>query len=226
MASSTAPAPAPTAQPRGGLSGIRLWYALLWVAGALGLRRFQFKLPQRLHDKMKWGKYVVFAVLLGVSFYSMGMAEKLAEVEPFKTAIILKFARPLPYVLFALACVVPSLFIERFYCRYVCPLGGGLAIPARLHMFRWLKRYKDCGNPCQLCAKDCPVEAIHPTGEINPNECIQCLHCQMLYHHPYKCPVVIQKRLKTERRLATASPSMRPGTAGASGPAGTLSKEP
>ena len=40
------------------------------------------------------------------------------------------------------------------------PLGGGLAIPARLHMFRWLKRYRECGNPCQTCAHECPVQAI------------------------------------------------------------------
>ena len=29
--------------------------------GKLGLRRFQRKLPQRLHDKLKWLKYVIFA---------------------------------------------------------------------------------------------------------------------------------------------------------------------
>jgi len=54
------------------------------------------------------------------------------------------------------------------------------------------------------------VQAIHPEGHINPNECIQCMHCQMLYHHAYKCPVMIQRRLKREKRMATASPSMLP----------------
>jgi NosR/NirI family nitrous oxide reductase transcriptional regulator len=66
-------------------------------------------------------------------------------------------------------------------------------------MFRWLKRYKECGNPCQVCAKDCPVQAIHPTGEINPNECISCLNCQVLYQHPQKCPVVVGQVKKRER---------------------------
>jgi NosR/NirI family nitrous oxide reductase transcriptional regulator len=32
----------------------------------------------------------------------------------------------------------------------------------------------------------------------------------MLYHHDQKCPVMIQKRLKREKRLAQMSPSMRP----------------
>ena len=164
-------------------------------------RRFrvpQVTLPWGLHERLWAVKYIIFLGLFGLSLYSLELAERFAEVEPFKTAIILKFARPLPYVLSAFAFLLPGLFIERFYCRYVCPLGGGLAIPARLHMFRWLKRYKECGNPCQLCATDCPVDAIHPTGEINPNECISCLNCQVLYQDHARCPVVI----KTDKRRA------------------------
>lgn len=167
----------------------------------------QIVLPWGLHERLWALKYVIFLGLFGISLYSMALAEHFAEVEPFKTAIVLKFARPAPYVLFALAMLAPGLFIERFYCRYVCPLGAGLAIPARLHMFRWLRRYKECGNPCQVCARDCPVEAIHPTGEINPNECISCLNCQVLYQHTAKCPVVvarIKKRERFERQLGRA----------------------
>jgi NosR/NirI family nitrous oxide reductase transcriptional regulator len=73
-----------------------------------------------------------------------------------------------------------------------------------MRMFDWLKRYKECGNPCQTCAIECPVQSIHPTGEINPNECIDCLHCQVLYQSKAKCPVVI-KKLK-RRETASASP--------------------
>lgn len=159
----------------------------------------QITLPWGLHERLWPIKYMIFLGLFGLSFYSLDIAEHYAEIEPFKTSIILKFDRPWPYVLFAIGMLLPGLFIERFYCRYVCPLGGGLAIPARLHMFRWLKRYKECGNPCQVCAKDCPVQAIHPTGEINPNECISCLHCQVLYQHTAKCPVVVAKLKKRER---------------------------
>ncbi|WP_370675983.1 4Fe-4S binding protein [Pleomorphomonas sp. PLEO] len=163
------------------------------------LRVPQIRLPWGLHERLWPIKYMIFLGLLGMSFYSLDMAEHYAEIEPFKTAIILKFDRPWPYILIALAALTPGLFIERFYCRYVCPLGGGLAIPARLHMFRWLKRYRECGNPCQTCAHECPVQAIHPSGEINPNECVSCLHCQVLYQSTARCPVVISKLRKRER---------------------------
>ncbi|VFU10955.1 NosR/NirI family protein [Methylocella tundrae] len=165
----------------------------------------QLKISFGVHQRLTALKYIVFLVLFGISLSALGTAEQAAEVEPFKTAIILRFARGWPFVLYAGAIIAASLFVERAFCRYVCPLGAAMAIPARLRLFDWLRRYRECGNPCQRCGNECPVQAIHPEGHINPNECIQCLHCQMLYHHDQKCPVMIQRRLKRER-YAPASP--------------------
>ena len=153
----------------------------------------QWELPWGLHERLWPAKYMIFFGLFGISLASIPLAETYAEVEPFKTAIILKFAREWPFVTFAVILLIIGLFIERFYCRYLCPLGAALAIPARIRMFDWLKRYHECGHPCRTCANECPVQAIHPTGEINPNECVNCLHCQVLYQSGTKCPVVIKK---------------------------------
>ena len=170
----------------------------------------QVAVPWWLHQRLWPIKYMVFLGLFGLSLYSLAWAEQLAEIEPFKTAIVLKFQRHWPFVLFALLLLAAGLFIERFYCRYLCPLGAALAIPGRLRMFDWLVRYRECGSPCQRCAGECMVGAIHPEGQINPNECLSCLHCQTLYHNDRRCPVMIQRRLKRERREALASKT-RPG---------------
>jgi NosR/NirI family transcriptional regulator, nitrous oxide reductase regulator len=61
-------------------------------------------------------------------------------------------------------------------------------------MFNWLKRRKQCGYECQLCAKNCMVQAIHPLGEINPNECLYCMNCQVIYWDDHKCPPLVMKR--------------------------------
>ncbi|MDO5640059.1 MAG: 4Fe-4S binding protein [Neisseria sp.] len=170
------------------------------IAKKLGVK--QITVPHGVHTRLAALKYVIFMVLFGVSLYELGLAEKLSEVEPFKTAIILKFIREWWFVAFAVALLLAGLFIERFYCRYLCPLGAALAIPARLRVFDWLRRYPMCGNPCQRCAHDCPVQAIHPEGDIDPNECIQCLHCQMLYHHQTDCPHVVQVNRKKQKQAA------------------------
>ncbi len=172
------------------------------------LRIPQWTLPWGLHERLWPIKYMIFLGLFGVSLMSVEQAEHLAEVEPFKTAIILKFVRAWPFVAYAVALLVAGLFVERFYCRYLCPLGAALAIPARVRMFDWLKRYHECGNPCQICAHECPVQSIHPTGEINPNECINCLHCQVLYNSPKVCPVVIKKMKRRDKLAASAVPDL------------------
>ncbi len=169
----------------------------------------QITVPWGLHERAWPLKYLIFLGLFGVSLESFEMAEQLAEIEPFKTTIILVFQRSWPFVFFAVGLLVAGLFIERFFCRYLCPLGGALGIPGRLRMNEWLRRYRECGNPCQRCARECMVQAIHPDGHINPNECLQCLHCQTLYYDDRKCPPMIQKRLKRERRQAMSSKSMR-----------------
>ena len=109
--------------------------------------------------------------------------------------------------LFATVLLGAGLFIERFYCRYLCPLGAALAIPGRIRMFDWLKRYKECGSPCQTCSNECFVQAIHPTGEINPmNVCPACTaKCSIRTNQ--KCPVCIKKRKGRERRMASEAAS-------------------
>ena len=58
------------------------------------------------------------------------------------------------------------------------------------------------------------MQAIHPEGHINVNECIYCMHCQELYFDDHRCPHMIQVRLKREKREALSSPSMRSGGKG------------
>lgn len=156
----------------------------------------QYELPFAVHERLWAIKYIILLVLFGVSLESMATAERLAEVEPFKTAITLKFDRQWWFVAYAAGLLLINLFTRKVYCRYVCPLGAALAMPTRLRLFDWLKRRKECGNPCQLCAKECEIQAIHPDGRINANECHYCLDCQMTWHNENKCPPLINKRKK------------------------------
>lgn len=163
------------------------------AAKKLGVRQITLKFAW--HERLWAFKYVIFVALMGVSLYSLATAERFAEVEPFKTVWLLHFAREWQWVLYAVFALGAGLFIERFYCRYVCPLGAALALPGRVRLFEWLKRRRQCGFECQKCAKECMVQSIHPDGQINPNECLYCLHCQVVYHDHDACtPLVLKKR--------------------------------
>jgi NosR/NirI family nitrous oxide reductase transcriptional regulator len=158
------------------------------LAKKLSIR--QIKISPKHHKHAQKIKYIILFVLVGTSFYSLSLAEKLAEVEPFKTSLTLNFVRYWPFVLYAVLLLLFSLKIHKFYCRYLCPLGAGLAIIGRFPLLKWLTRRKECGSPCQLCRnKKCDIDAINQNGSIDYGECIQCLECLVTIESPKLCVV-------------------------------------
>lgn len=174
--------------PYGSLSEL-----LYKAAGRLGLRRWQRPVPAWLHNKLKWLKYFIFAGLLLVSFYSMSLAEQLAEVEPFKTTFLVGFwNRSWPFVGYLALLLGLSLFIERPFCKYLCPLGASLGVPSRWRLLP-LRRKAECG-PCRACAVGCGSQAIGEDGRIDSQECLQCLDCMVMYYDAHACPPLAKER--------------------------------
>ena len=178
----------------------------LLAQSARALRLPQWNPSQKLQERLWLGKYVSAAVVLGLAFVSLDTAVTASEIEPFKTAITSHFTRAWPYVLYAGLLVFAGLFTERAYCRFLCPLGGVLALLDRLHLVDMLKRRPECGNPCSLCERSCPVKAIAPSGKIKMAECFQCLDCQVEYHDDQRCPP-----LSRARKLAARAPLAESG---------------
>ena len=72
--------------------------ALRPLLGRLGrrLRLTAEELPGMVHERLLALKYLILIGLFGVSLQSLDTAERMAEVEPFKTAISLRFLRAWP----------------------------------------------------------------------------------------------------------------------------------
>lgn len=170
------------------------------IAEKLGLRSYEF--PAYIHERLWAIKYLVMLGLFGVSLQSLGQAEVLAEVEPFKTVFSLHFHREWGYIVYAVALILVSALNRKFYCRYICPLGAALTFPSKFKIFDWLRRRKECGRPCQTCRAECEVGAIRITGEIISQECHYCLDCQVTYWNERKCPPLAERRKRRERRQA------------------------
>ncbi len=180
----------------------------LLARAAQMLRLPSVALSVRTHRILRPVKYVVLLVLVALSFHSMAAAGIAAEVEPFKTVISLRFVRDWPYVVYALTLLTAGLFVERFFCRFLCPLGAAMALGGKLRFrgFNVLARRAECGSPCQLCARKCPIQAIEPDGRINMDECFYCLDCQVVYNDAHTCPPLVTA---ARRRRSTAA---APGT--------------
>lgn len=165
------------------------------------LRFPNIRVPEKLNERLWAVKYVILMALVGISFFDSVHLAYAVEVEPFTTAILFGFARSWPFTIFAIAVLSVGLFVERFFCRYVCPLGAGLSIVGRWHMLEWFKRRPECGTNCQICSDLCPVEAIRSDGSINMNECFHCLSCQVVFYDDQTCPPLKSQRERRGRAL-------------------------
>jgi len=180
--------------PFGALQEILAWFAIK-------LKIPQIKLKEPTHRVLQKLKYFIVAVLCAICFYDLGLAQTLSEIEPFKTSITLVFDREWYFVVFAVGLLALGMFIHKFYCRYVCPLGAGLGILGRFHLFEWLDRRDDCGKPCQVCTVRCEIKAIPKSGNIDYNECIQCLECLVIYNDDQQCAPVMLKNKRARKQF-------------------------
>lgn len=171
-------------------------------AEKLGLKSYEF--PQMVHERLWAIKYIILMVLIGVSLESMGTAARIAEVEPFKTTVSMRFQREWWFVAYALALLLISVFNSKFFCKYLCPLGAALGFATRFRIFDWLRRRKECGRPCQTCAAQCQISSIRSTGEIIDSECHYCLECQVTYWDEHKCPPLVEKYKRRQKRMKRA----------------------
>ncbi len=73
--------------------------------------------------------------------------------------------------------VILNLVAVRFWCRYICPLGGLLGLISRVALFR-RQVGTEC-TECVLCVRDCPTGTINPDRGYasDPAECTMCMNC-------------------------------------------------
>ena len=155
----------------------------------------QIKLSDSVDGKLKYLKYVVLFVCIAAAVLAPKVSDSINEVEPFKTSITLAFVRSYPFIIYVGVLLFAGLFIYKFYCRFLCPLGAAMALGGKLRMFKWLARRAECGKPCQACRPACQYKAIDKKGEIQYDDCFQCLDCVVIHDSPTRCvPVIIQQK--------------------------------
>ncbi|BAL26987.1 4Fe-4S binding protein [Azoarcus sp. KH32C] len=174
------------------------------LARRLGVPRL--RIPPSVARRLEFGRYLILAGLLGAAFWLPTEGETLNEVEPFKTVITLGFDRTWPFIAYAAVLLVAGTFYYKFFCRFLCPLGGAMSLGGLLRRFDWLNRRAECGKPCQRCKAVCDYDAIEPSGEIRYEACFQCLDCVGIYHDDKRCvPIMLYqkkgKRLRPELAL-------------------------
>ena len=153
--------------------------ALTWVRRKLRLPAI--RVPRGLDRALRWGRFVVLAVILSFSYVTASLW--FADYDPYVALFGLHwlFEPDTPALWIGLSIlavvVVGSVLVERAWCRYLCPLGGVLSVLSRFSLLR-IRRAPTTCTDCSLCDKACPV-GIEPSKAapmVSP-DCIGCMDC-------------------------------------------------
>ncbi|NQS91697.1 MAG: 4Fe-4S binding protein [Chloroflexi bacterium] len=82
------------------------------------------------------------------------------------------------YLGFFMAVIGLNAFAPRFWCRYLCPLGGLLGLLGKVSLVH-CEISTGC-TQCGVCIPACPTGAIQENGGVycDPGECTMCLICK------------------------------------------------
>lgn len=142
--------------------------------------KIDFKVNEKLDSALKFVKYLVL-LLIVVVIWTMG-SKVLESSSPWDAfAQITDFPQVLSDytigVILLLLITVGAFFIERFYCRYLCPLGAVFNIFSRIGILKIKKPSDKCGK-CRLCSDNCSMGLkLYKVESVCGGDCINCFKC-------------------------------------------------
>jgi polyferredoxin len=153
----------------------------LWELGKRTFGR-NYRLPRWLDVPLRSLKYL----LLGLFLYavcSMPVTAIRAFLEgPYGLVAdvkMLNFFRFLTMggAIVVAGLVIASVFVQNFWCRYLCPYGALMGLAALASPLR-IRREASLCIDCAKCSRACPsVLPVDKLVQINSAECMACMQC-------------------------------------------------
>ncbi|MFT8313338.1 MAG: FMN-binding protein [Clostridium sp.] len=140
----------------------------------------KFKIDKDADALLKYLKYVVLLFIVifiwtigSKAFQTFSPWDAFAQITNLPQ-VILNY--PLGFIILILIAF-GAVFIERFFCRYLCPLGAVFSIISRISIFKINKPSDKCGK-CRVCTNNCSMGIqLYKLQNVRGGECINCLKC-------------------------------------------------
>ena len=148
--------------------------------------KINFKINEQLDEVLKYVKYIV--LILNIVFIWVVGSTLFNTASPWDAFAPLTSITQLggvpqaisQYLLGFILLIligIGSLFIERFFCRYLCPLGALFALLSKIRIFNIAKPTDKCGK-CRICTNNCAMGIpLYKSDKVTSGECINCLKC-------------------------------------------------
>jgi polyferredoxin len=154
---------------------------LNFIRKKMHIRGYEF--PDGFHKKVRFVRY--FIALAFVFFGTSTIMVFLGSYNARSIFIRYLYTKNITVPALIVLCVVIliTFFSRRFFCRYICPVGGQLALRSLVRPFTIQRDEQKCIK-CLRCDKACPVKikVSEVTNMANP-DCMACFRCVSI------CPV-------------------------------------
>jgi polyferredoxin len=183
---------------------------LLWKLGRSTFKR-NFQLRRGIDLALRSLKYVLLAffALAVANMSAAGIGEFLGS--PYALVVDVRMLNFFRYMgttaaLVILGIAIASIFVQNFWCRYLCPYGAFMGLFSLFSPARITRNLDTCID-CAKCAKACPsVLPVDKLVQIRSAECTGCLECVAIC--PAKDTLTMTVAVGWQRRRAIPSWSM------------------
>lgn len=144
------------------------------------------RIGEKADRVLKFAKYIWLALLVWLVWVSgLGIFASANPWDAFGMLLTVGKAPAIGYVLTSLlpaflllvSILIGSAFVQRFFCRYLCPLGAIFAVFSKARITAIRKTRTSCGN-CRACTNACPMGIVLYEKDVcRSGECIDCLAC-------------------------------------------------
>ena len=142
--------------------------------------KVKFKVNPKVDAILKYTKYLILVLIVAVS-WTMGSTilegtspwDAFAQITDISNVIS---SLSIAFILLLLI-TIGAFFIERFFCRYLCPLGAIFTIISKISIFKFNKPNDKCGK-CRACTNNCSMGLpLYEVNSVRGGECINCFNC-------------------------------------------------
>lgn len=153
---------------------------LYYINTKLFKNKLKIKIGYKTDFWLKKLKYIILLFIF-VVFWTFKFKPS-TNMDPWTTfANLIALPPQLPTLSIGLALliiiVIGDFLIERFFCRYLCPLGAIFAVTSKLKFINIRKPKSECGK-CTLCSKKCSMNLkLYEVDRVTDGNCINCFKC-------------------------------------------------
>lgn len=139
-------------------------------------------ISEKIRKKLSYLKYIILTAIVLASFF--GVYSKTKGWSPWDVFSMLisgniSFVAYVPAIIILLLIIIGMAVCERFFCRFLCPMGAVFSILPMLPIFSLTRDRENCIKGCRACTNKCPADIELPElgTDIQSGDCFMCQKC-------------------------------------------------